>query len=270
MKLFKKKESDYYDYDYEKDYVDDKMASLDDDVTVAEEKLNRSIKRKRQARDIAVEDRVKEETDGLRAENKRLKKVLVKIFKRVERPAFCATRLYFALFAPNGLMDYLIILLSASITFFAVPFTMIKVIQGTTVGKVFLYIGICVFFAGVYYLVLIYTKPKAMWETIIKGRPILGKIRKNKQEIRRISKNIRHDKDDSKYDLEEFDNEITRNQGLYDVALARKNDFIKSHESYNKPDSYYDDSFLREHGDYYEEPEVEFREFNKDRRDDYR
>ncbi len=263
MKLFEKKERDIYDYDYdrEQDYIDSEMAALDDDVTIAEEKLNRSIKRKEHARDMAVKDRLKSETDAFRVENKRLKKVMKKMFRKAGRPAYCASALYYAVYAPAGIGNYLAIAIAAAIEFFGIPFALIKLLNVETVAKVFIYIGVCAFFVLVYILIRKRTRPKEMREVINRGRPILKRIKKNKKEIKKISRAVKRDKDDSKYNLEEFDNEITRNKGLYDVAMARKHTFMSRNSGGNPPDGYDREAFEREPESVDGRPEAEFKLF---------
>jgi hypothetical protein len=179
------------------------------------DKLHTRSKRIRDKRERSkshkVSQRIKEETSDTRSENAQLKQETKTLFKQKHVPGFCNTKLYYALFAPKCLSDYMIILGALILTLFLVPcgiyFFLLP--EEKIIYLILTYVLSVLFFGGIYVLIANCTKVKFPDE-IRKVKGIRTQIRANKKKIAIIKKNIRKDRDESTYGLQEFDAELAK------------------------------------------------------------
>ena len=68
------------------------------------------------------------------------------------------------------------------------------------------------------------------------ARPVVEERRRLKKEIKSIQQEIINDKDESGYGLEEIDNEIVRNRGIYDDAVFRREEALKQFQRNIEPE----------------------------------
>jgi hypothetical protein len=171
---------------------------------------SKRIKDKREkSKNLKVSQRIKEETSDIRSENAQLRQEAKTLFKQKHVPGFCNTKLYYALFAPKALSDYLIILGALILILFLVPcgiyFFLLP--EEKIIYLILTYVLTVLFFGGVYVLVANCTKVK-FTDEIHKVKGIRTQIRANKKKIAIIKRNIRKDRDESTYGLQEFDAEL--------------------------------------------------------------
>lgn len=208
----------------------------DDEVDEADRMLKDSMRRRKEAKTDAVERRISTETAEVIKDTERLKKENKRAFKNAGMPGFCGTNYYYSMFAPKTAKDFLVFVITAVICFAAIPNIVIALAKITTFQKVLLYIAIVIFFILIYAIVLLITKPVQKKSVIAAVRPNMEQIRKNKKQIKALSRNIRRDKDESGYGLTELDNEIVRNQGIYDNAAAKREEALKQFEETQVPE----------------------------------
>lgn len=179
------------------------------------DKLHSRSKRIRDKRErsknLKVSQRIKEETSGIRTENRQLRLEAKTLFKQKRVPGFCNTKLYYALFAPKAPSDYLIILVALILILFIVPcgiyFFLLP--EEKIIYLILTYVLSVLFFGGLYVLIANGTKIK-FTDEIRKVKGIRAQIRANKKKIAIIKKNIRKDRDESTYGLQEFDEELAK------------------------------------------------------------
>lgn len=185
----------------------------------------RKVKEKRDKRkDRKVSERISEETASLREENNRLRLEAKTLFKQRHVPAYCNTRLYYALYYPKYLADILIILITLLLTLFVIPCGIYFLVlpEERILYLILIYIATVILFGGLYLLVGNHTKDKHPEELKQVGG-IRGRIRVNLKSIKGIKRNIRKDRDESGYGLENFDEELARlNQEEADIAVQKK------------------------------------------------
>lgn len=192
--------------------------------------LKDSIRQREAAKEAAVSQRISRETSSINEKNIQLDFSAKTLLKNAGMPSFCRKGYYFSLFAPKTAKDYVTFIISAIIAFVVIPIIVILLVDTTTLGKIFIYVGIVVFFVLVYLAIFFWTQPNKNRKTLELVRPDIESIKQNSKEMRKLTRGIRHDKDESSYGLEELDNEIVRNRGVYDEALARRDAALKQFE----------------------------------------
>lgn len=192
------------------------------------DKLHSRSKRIRDKRErsknLKVSQRIKAETSDIRAENTQLKLEAKTLFKQKRVPRFCNTKLYYALYSPRYLSDYFIILCTLIFTLFVVPcgiyFFLLS--EEKIIYLILTYVLSVLLFGGLYVLIANGTKVK-FTDEIRKVKGLRAQIRANKKKIAIIKRNIRKDRDESTYGLQEFDAELAKlEQETAEITAQKK------------------------------------------------
>lgn len=195
---------------------------------VEEDKLNAIAKKTSQKRekyrDGKVSERIQEETADFIEANKQIKIETRKLYKQSKTPGFFNTGLYYTLFMPRNLVDLLWCFLTFAALFAGVPaliwYFLPKPVNTYKIGLI--YLGCIIVFGGIY-LLIFRTAGTKYREIVAAGNNARQKIRNNKKVISKISRNIRKDKDDTRYGLENYNAKLedVRVQ-LEDLSFKRK------------------------------------------------
>jgi hypothetical protein len=177
------------------------------DLTRARIKKIKSKKEK--SKNAKINERIDTETMSLREEYNQLISETKSLMKHNNIPKFCNTKLFYALYMPKGIQDFFIICMSLFIVLLALPYAIYTffVPKEQMIYLVFIYPIIVIIFGGLYMLIENNTKDKHK-EEIITLRGIRKKIIQNKKQRNIIKNNILKDRDESKYDLEKFNQEL--------------------------------------------------------------
>lgn len=201
---------------------------IDDAFDKQAEKIRARIKkikdRRDKSKDRKVSERISAETAFLLTENNQLHLESKKILKQKRIPSFCNTKLYYALYSPSCFTDFLVIfgvvllmliLVPCGIYFFILP-------EEKILYLVLTYVGTVLFFGGLYILIGNRTKEKYT-DDILQVKRIRSNIRLNKKKITIIKNNIRKDRDESAYGLQNFDEDLTKlEQESAEIDLQKK------------------------------------------------
>ncbi len=197
--------------------------SYGSEISAAEDRLKKIRGKRDKAKNQGIKERILEETSGLSKENEELADQIRALFRTGRVPVFCRTRLYYALYLPRGIKEILILLFMMFLCFLAVPCGIYFLIPNHhTFHLVALYVAAIVVFGGLY--VVIGNKTRHRFLDVLKeGRGIMNQMAANRKKIASIARSIRKDKNDSVYDLQKFDDEITRLvQELTDIEKKKK------------------------------------------------
>jgi hypothetical protein len=181
------------------------------------DKIRAKIRKTKEKRDkrknTKISERIEIETASLKEENNKLRQESKEIFRQHHVPSFCNTKLYYALYSPGGFVDLFIILCSLFVTLFVIPCGIYFVLlpKEKTIYLIIIYIITVLLFGGLYVFVGNHTKDKHLAE-IRQGKGLRGKIRVNNKKAAIIRKNIRKDRDESTYGLENFDEELMKHE----------------------------------------------------------
>lgn len=194
-------------------------------VQEAKKNLKYAQKLRNDAKTAAVNDRINTATAAIVAENGQLNAQIKALLKQWKLPGFVNTRYYCAMYSTRNFADFIIFLITVLVCVALIPNVVCWLLGDSMgiIGKVLIYIAIVVFFIAVYFLVLVWTKSGAKSKVMEKVRPLRTKIKKNKKQIKKLSRKISGDKDESQYNLNEHDTEIRRCKHAVDIAEAKKN-----------------------------------------------
>lgn len=192
------------------------------DKTLTRIKRTREKREKRKSSKIS--ERIDAETLSLREENNQLSLETKTILKQKHVPAWCNTKLYYALYFPKGFMDILFIILALFLTLFVIPcgvyFYLLPVERIFYLILIYIITVIC--FGGLFLLVYNRTKERHR-ETLVQVKGLRDRIRINKKKMGVIKRSILKDNDESTYGLENFDEELSRlNKEAEDIAEQKK------------------------------------------------
>ncbi|MBP1755711.1 MAG: hypothetical protein H6Q59_2109 [Firmicutes bacterium] len=193
-----------------------------------EDKLQTRMKRIREKRERSknakVSQRIEVETSSLKSENEKLKLDAKTLFKQRHIPRFCNTKLFYALYSPSCFTDYILIIITLLITLLLIPcgiyFFLLR--EERILYLILTYVITVIFFGGWYLLTGNRTKGRFA-EEIGKVRGFRRQIRVNKKKMAVIRKNIRKDRDESAYGLQDYDAELAKlDQERSEVAEQKK------------------------------------------------
>lgn len=191
-------------------------------------KTNARIKKIKDKRDKRknkkVSERINEETADLREENHKIKLETKTIFKQKGVPAFCNSKLYYALYYPKYLSDILIVILTLLLTLLLIPcgIYFFALPEEKILYLVLLYVITVLLFGGIYLLIGNHTKDKHR-DVLLQVRGLRHEIALNKKKIDAIRKRVKKDQDESSYGLEDIDEQLSAlEQEVADIAEQKK------------------------------------------------
>lgn len=198
--------------------------TFDKQIDKTKSRIRKTKEKRDKRKDIKISERIDLETASLREENSQIKLETKNIFKQKHVPAFCNTRLYYALYSPGSFADILIILGTLLVTLLAIPCGIYFLLLPKEKIEyiIIIYVVTVIFFGGLYLLIGNHTKDKHLAE-IKQVKGLRDNIRINKKKISVIKKNIRKDRDESSYGLEKFDEELAKlDKEMADFADQKK------------------------------------------------
>lgn len=209
-------------------------SSYDKEISKAQDELKKEQAKREKAKNRGVKERIKEETGGLISANREMKTNMKKAFAKQKVPAFCRTRLYYALYFPHHFSEWLTTIIYILVFFIAVPFAIYHfLLPHKSLYLYLIYAADVMLFGGLYIAIGNATKNKHM-DMLREGRNIFDQIDVNLRQIRQITNGIKKDRNDSKYNLGAFDDEIAHiNQRLAD-ASTKKQDALNTFNTVTK------------------------------------
>lgn len=214
--------------------ADEIMKSYDSEIGKKQERLKKVRNKREKAKSQGVKERIAEDTQSLKKENADLKRQLKTLFHTNHVPRFCAGKFYYALYLTSGMKEAMILLLTLLLCFLAVPCGIYFMIpERRTLHLAIVYVLTILIFGGIYVKIGNVTKLRYM-DTLREGRKIYNAIRDNKKQIKKITKEIRKDKNDAVYNLEKFDDEITQLEQDMAQAEKQKKEALNTFETVTK------------------------------------
>lgn len=188
--------------------------------------------KKEKSKNAKVKERIIVETADLREEKKRMVQESKSIFKQDKIPSFCNSRLFYALYMPKGIGDFLIILLTLLIILLAIPSLIYFVLipEEKLVYLPIIYLLTVVLFGVPYMLIENNIKDKHI-ESIRKVRLTRSNMLVNKKKQNKIKKKILKDKDESQYGLDKFNNELQELEKEINSIAEKKQDALTLFEN---------------------------------------
>lgn len=205
------------------------------DKEIAKEKeVLKGVKGKRdKAKSKGMKERMESETAHLAEENRGLHGEIRTAFGNRGIPAYCDSAWFYALFMPKRIKEFVAFILAAIAALVVLPNILIFVIGGRWWLKIIVYILTVLLVAAVYVTIYLFTKDKDS-SILTDMREKRNRISDNEKEIRKIRRDIRKDKDDSVYHLDEFDEKIKASEQTISDIVVKKNEALAEFENTTK------------------------------------
>ncbi len=212
----------------------DIASSYDKELSKGQEQLRKAKARREKAKSQGIRERIGEETAPLREENRKLQLQIKTMFQQNHVPAYCRSGGYYRLFAPRRLGEFATLLAALLICFLVIPYgSYLLIPERKHLYLVLIYFVCIVVFGGLYVMVGNRTKDR-YGVTIKEGRQIRDQIHANKKKIRRITRDIKRDKNESIYNLQKHDDEIARIEQMMSETAAKKKEALNTFETVTK------------------------------------
>ena len=217
--------------------------SYDRQLDDSRKKMKRAQDEKNKEKSDRIDKRVDVETAGAKEKSRQLKTEMKTLFKKNHVPGFCRSGLYYSLFMPKGFKEFMLLFLMIIIGLAGIPFGMYMLVSKVVLaGKpiveasyfMILVIAITlVIVLGIYFLIFNLTKVRHR-DTIAEGRKIRNQMRANEKNIQAIKNAINKDKDESQYELGEYDDRIQQIQEELDRIAQQKQGALTEFEQQTK------------------------------------
>lgn len=213
---------------------DEVAAGYDKELGKIQEQLRGAKDRREKAKGKGVQERIAGETAQLQAQNREIEEQLKLLSKKYFVPPFCNNRLYYALYMPRWIEEYLILALAAAGVFLAVPGIIYLLIPPKGILWMILVYVICIVLFGAVFLLLGGYIREDNITALSKGRELRDQIRANKKEIRAITRSVRRDKNEDAYDLGQYDDEIAKLQQQQNEVTGKKKEALETFDNVTK------------------------------------
>lgn len=209
----------------------DIASGYDKELSRGQERLRKAKSRREKAKSQGIKERIAEETAPFREENRRLKLQMKTMFQQNRVPAFCRSSWYYRLYAPRRLAEFAAFLAVLLICFLLIPYgSYLLITEKKPLYLGLIYFACIVVFGGLYVMVGNRTKDKYS-DTIREGRLIRNEIYSNERKIKRITRDIRRDKNEAVYNLDKHDDEIAQIEQMMSETAARKKEALNTFET---------------------------------------
>ena len=206
-------------------------SSFETEISKVQDNLKKVRSRREKARNQGIRDRIAEETAGIYDQNKGLRAQMKNLFRSSHAPWLCRNHLYYNLFMPRFLREYLVILAALLLVFLVLPGAIYLLIpERKPLYLALIYMADILVMGGGYVVVSNKTK-MAYGDTLRSARSYLDEIYRNNKRIRSITASIRKDRNESQYNLEKFDDEISRLKQELDNMVGQKKEALNTFET---------------------------------------
>lgn len=209
-------------------------SSYDKELSKGQEQLKKARSKREKAKSQGVKERIVEETSDLRDDNRRIRLQTKTLFQQNHVPRYCNTNLYYALYFPRQIKEFLKLLLVVVLCFLLIPYGIYVLLPKRTVlFLVGIYFVCILVFGGAY--VFIGNRTREHYGAALReGRNLRNQIHDNNKRIRRITRSIKRDKNEAIYDLQKFDDEIAQIEQNLSETAAKKKDALNAFETVTK------------------------------------
>lgn len=217
--------------------------TYDDQLDAGRKKIKKAQDEKSREKLERVGQRVDEETADVKEHTRQLKTEMVTLFKKNHVPSFCRSELYYILFMPKGVKEILVLIVFILIGLAGIPYGSYRLFSGVVfAGKKFaeapyfmaIVIALTLLIVlGIYFLIFNLTKVRHR-DVIAEGRKIRNQMVANDKNVQAIKNAINKDKDESQYELGEYDARIEKLQEELDVVAQQKQNALTEFEQQTK------------------------------------
>lgn len=211
------------------------VENFDKDLKNNQDKLKKVKSSREKAKTKGMEGRIKEETAELVQENRNLREEIKTYNKQKGISSVFNSDFIYSLIFPGRISDLIKLLIAAVISVVAVPTIVTKLLSLHKALEIIIFILIAAVMPTIYVFAYRYAHIVHKYEFLEKKEQRI-KLRKNMDKIERIKRNIHKDKDEARYNLETYDEEIQDLEDLINDIVQKKNQVLTKFESVTKPE----------------------------------
>ncbi len=212
-------------------------SSYDSEIAKSKEELKKAKLRREKAKNAGIEERIREDTKMYLEDTTQKMTELKDAFKKQHIPGYYTSRLYYALHFPRKPVDFLVILLFVAICFLALPcgiyFLALPEKYRMPLVLVGIYFAAILIFGGIYTYIGNASKSKHL-DMLKLGRETWDDVAKNKKLVRKVTRQIRRDKSEDRYDLASYDDEISRIMQKISETTNQKQEALNNFDTVTK------------------------------------
>ena len=211
------------------------VSNFDKELNKSQDRLKKVRNDRGKEKNKKIAERIKEETEDLVTENKNIKEEIKTYFKQKGVPGFMDIGYMYSIYYPRCIKDILIIILTFIMGIIAFPWVMSWLLGAGGFWKGVLYVLLIALVGFLYMVGYNYTRVRnrEAYEDMLVKR---SAIRKNNGKINRIKRKIKKDKDEDRYGLHEYDEDIKELEETIEDIVKRKNDVLAEFEKTTKAD----------------------------------
>lgn len=205
--------------------------SYDDEIAKLKSRSRKVKVNKGKTKQKEVALRIRRETTDEREKERQLKLEIRSVYKRESVSGIFNTKLFYALFMPHSLSDVAVLLLALIVALLGVPslvyFLVLPEKWQTTLWLMLMYFAFAVAYIFIYVGIMHATKGihKEVFSEI---KDLRAAIRANRKDMAKIARRIRKDKDESEYNLNQFDDEMRGiTEEIHLIVEEKKNALIE-------------------------------------------
>ena len=197
--------------------------TYDNEIKKIENKLKELKSKRQDAREKAVKEKQDFETAHLYQDIKNAKKKIRDLCKMSKLPIICNSKFYYTLYFPRKLYEFALLLLYFVLIFAGLPALMYYFLPNKSpYYLIIIYMLLILIVASIYLYIGNITKSKK-FKALKDIRRVFDEISDTKKRIIKIKRMIKKDKDDSDYNLAEYDFNISETEkDLEDTNIKRK------------------------------------------------
>lgn len=210
--------------------------SFDKQIKVIESDIKSVNDKRNKARNSGVKSRIDEHTKVYKEDIQKLRGLIKDNFKKAGLSQVYNNKFFFSLYIPHSLGEWLTALITFLTAFCLIPIVILNM-QFTekipSVYSIIVYTLDILVFGSIY--VFIGNKVRIKHNDTLKScRELMDQINKDKKIIRKTTKQIRRDKDDSIYDLGSFDDELTQYRQKCEMINIQKEEALNKFDAVTK------------------------------------
>ncbi len=199
-----------------------------------EEERKKEIKAKRsQAKNAGVVERIELETADLVKANADMKSQINQMFAAEKIPKYCNSWLFHALIQTSGFKDVFGYICTLLIAFLAIPYALFYFKLDTRIIIIYNFVLVTVIMSFLKYV--FYRTVVNHHDTIERARILSDRIAANKHEVKKKTKLIKRDSDETMYGLEGYDKAINDTMEKIKSINEQSKAAVKNFEEVTKP-----------------------------------
>ncbi len=212
------------------------VADFDAQIGKAQDKLKHVRSERGREKDKKMALRIKEETKDLVLENKNIKEEYRTGMKQKGLSRFWDNKWFLSVFFPRTALEFLILMATMVIGIIGIP-TILCTLMGSTfwLVKTLVVLIYVALFVVVYAFIYRFARDDYK-DAFIAVRQKQAEIGKNISQINKIKKNIKHDKNEERYELHKYDEEIKDLEDNISDIVSRKNAALDDFEKTTRED----------------------------------